>query len=268
MIQIVVPQLSYVGDNDIQVKIPNNDSSSNILTFCVAPKIASLSKTSGPVCGTTLTIYGYGFDTNSTAYLDDNELIIANRQVNTQIQELQVTIPAANYVGVTYLRVKTANILSSNNSTQFSYIAPAIASISTTRGDIDKTTTITITGTNFGSTTRPDNLYVIIDNYTIPSVDVTYISTTQLTAKLPKLPEVSVQIGESNIFVNIGSINGPCFRRNFMQANLPRNSSTRIRGQSNTAHEYVIDCELLVAFRVFSFIGVAAADVHVVCAVS
>ena len=206
MIQIVVPQLSYVGDNDIQLKIPNNDSSSNILTFCVAPKIASLSKTSGPVCGTTLTIYGYGFDTNSTAYLDDNELIITNRQVNTQIQELQVIIPAANYVGVTYLRVKTANILSSNNSTQFSYIAPAIASISTTRGDIDKTTTITITGTNFGSTTRPDNLYVIIDNYTISSVDVTYISTTQLTAKLPKLPEVSVQIGESNIFVNIGSI--------------------------------------------------------------
>ena len=68
--------------------------------------------------------------------------------------------------------------------------------------------------------------------------------------------------------VNIGSINGPYFRRSFMQANLPRNSSTHIRRQSNTAHEHVINCELLVAFRMFSLVGVAAADVHVVCAVS
>src|SRR5439155_974183 len=142
--QIVAPVPSGATQGKVQVTVNGLVSNGPIFTVGTPPNISSLSPTSGPV-GTLVTITGTNFAaTQGTSTLKFNGTAAAP----TSWSDTQIVAPVPS--GATQGKVQvTVNGLVSNGPIFTVGTPPNISSLSPTSGAVG--TSITITGTNFGS---------------------------------------------------------------------------------------------------------------------
>ena len=121
------------------------DSAGKSFTVVAAPSITSLSVTSGPV-GTSVTITGtnFGATQGSSTVKFNGTTATASSWSSTSIK---VTVPSAATTGNVLVHASGVN----SNGVNFTVLpTPSITSLSQTSGPVG--TSITVTGTNFGTT--------------------------------------------------------------------------------------------------------------------
>ena len=144
------------ASGSITVAVPNGAASGNVIvtvggvassgvTFTVAPSITSLSATSG-IAGAAITITGTGFGgSQGTSTVMFNGVNAS--PTNWSASSITVPVPSAATAGNGTVVVTVGGIAS--NAAQFT-VVPNITGLSPTSGAVG--TTVTISGTSFGST--------------------------------------------------------------------------------------------------------------------
>jgi len=167
-----VPTGATTGD----VVITTNGTASNGVVFTVetSPAITSVSPTKGPV-GTSVTIFGRNFGTTqgTSTVAFNGTLATPSSWTSTTIV---VPVPSGATTG--QVVVTTAGGLPSNGSAFAVGSAPSITSVSPTSGSAG--TSVTITGTNFGSTQGSSTLA-----FNGSAATVTSWSATKVVAPVP-----------------------------------------------------------------------------------
>jgi hypothetical protein len=144
-----------------------------------APTWSSISPTSGPIAGgTQVTITGQNFRSGSQVWVGGRGA--STTYVSTT--QLRATTPAGTAAGSTHVSVTTPGFPTVTRNGAFTYTstsstAPTFSSISPTSGPLAGGTQVTVTGTNFRSSSR------VWVGGRIAST--TYVSSTQLRATTP-----------------------------------------------------------------------------------
>ena len=125
------------------VRVVNGGVTSNAVTFTLPnPQIASISPTSGPV-GTQITITGTNFGTTGTVTFNGTTATPTSWTATSIV----VPVPAGASTGNVVVTVSGL----ASNGVNFTFIpTPSITSLSPASGPVG--TSVTITGTNFGTT--------------------------------------------------------------------------------------------------------------------
>lgn len=115
-----------------------------------APTISSTAASSFATGGGgTLTLTGTNFGTTSTVSVGGRACPVTSRS-HTQ---LQCTLPAWAGANLPIVVTCALQTNAAGGAAVFSYLAPALTSISPTTADTPGAVTITLTGTNFGPST-------------------------------------------------------------------------------------------------------------------
>lgn len=168
-----VAPIRAAGKVSLVVRPPSGAVSNSFSGYTYTlPTVSSITPTSGTIDGgTTVTVTGTYFVPGSSVTFNGNGAAV------TDISSTQFTVvtPPASAAGVGPMIITTPNGYSSAVSNRFTYMRPAITSISPIQGSIDGGTTVTINGSNFvnGSTVSFGG---------IDASSVTFISATKLAA--------------------------------------------------------------------------------------
>ncbi|MDN2715587.1 IPT/TIG domain-containing protein [Janthinobacterium sp. SUN120] len=177
--QITATAPAGAGTVDVRITTVGGTSATSAadqFTYVAAPVVSSISPTSGPAAGgTTVTISGTNFS-GATAVTFGGSAA-SGFTVNSATQ-ITATAPAGT--GTVDVRVTTAGGTSATSANdQFTYVgAPVVSSISPTSGPAVGGTTVTISGTGFGSATAVTFGGTAATGFTVNSA-------TQITATAP-----------------------------------------------------------------------------------
>ncbi len=146
------------------------------------PSISSISPTSGPSSGgTTVTIEGTNFTPSATVDFlgvpSTNVTYVSSTQLTAVSPQINLSSTSTGNVTVT----TAGGVSGVSVADYFTYVVPnipTVTSLSPNQGPYTGGTTVTIDGTNFTSTSS-------IDFYGQPATNVTYVSSTQLSALSP-----------------------------------------------------------------------------------
>lgn len=145
-----VTAVSPSGTGTVPVTVTTPGGTSNPVSFFYvgAPFKTGLSVVTGPLAGgNTITINGTGLSTATSVDFGGNSAtptVISDGQIN-------VTVPAGAAAGPVGVSVTTAG--GTNNGLSYTYVAvPTVTTLVPTSGPTSGGTTVTITGTDLGST--------------------------------------------------------------------------------------------------------------------
>ncbi|MGW2694961.1 IPT/TIG domain-containing protein [Streptomyces sp. NPDC001296] len=146
-----VTAVSPAGSGTVGVTVTTPGGTSNPLSFFYLnpPFKSSLSATSGPLAGgNSININGVGLSTATSVSFGG---VTATPTVVSD-SVISVTVPAGTVAGSVSVSVTTAG--GTNNGLSYTYVdVPTITTVSPSSGSTSGGTAVTITGTNFTSTT-------------------------------------------------------------------------------------------------------------------
>jgi hypothetical protein len=180
---------SYSGDTNNSGVSDNNATNEQVVVRAL-PTVTSVSPSSGPVDGgQPITITGTNFSADATVEIGQGygpgpTAVLATDVTVVTPTEITATTGRGVRVGTRNLYVVTAAGTSPTNpGDNYTYVLPAVTSVSPNSGPVDGGQAITITGTNF-----PSDATVEIGQGSGPgptairATDVTVVSPTEITA--------------------------------------------------------------------------------------
>ena len=179
-----------VGARDVQVTNTSGSSATRTGAFTytatsTTPTLTSVSPTSGSTAGgTTITLTGTNFVSGATVRVGG---VLATNVVFSSATQVTARTPAGS-AGARDVQIINPNGQSATRTGAFTYttsststLKPAPTAVSPGRGPTTGGTLITVTGTNFvsGATIKVGGKF---------ATSVTFVSSTQLTARTPAMP--------------------------------------------------------------------------------
>ncbi|MCL4448967.1 MAG: IPT/TIG domain-containing protein, partial [Actinobacteria bacterium] len=175
------------GGGNVNVTVTTSGGTSGAVTYTyIAPTLTSISPTSGPAAGgNTVTLTGTNFVTTSGGTTVDFGTNAATGVSCTSTTSCSATVPSAPSGTVNKtVSVTVTTSDGTSNGVSYTYIAPSLTSVTPNAGAVGGGTTVTLSGSNFVTTSGGTS----VSFGSNAATGVSCSSTTSCTATSPAGP--------------------------------------------------------------------------------